>query len=163
MSSSTARGVKNPTKAPHSWFLMPCLVLTCRTFWAGACTGAKQDFMLLALLWCCADSQQAEPGTLPQAEKFQLSLAGGLHMAQSACRGKIPNTASSGRTSEDFNTSNCLFWARPSSSVGEVAWVFVPVCALLLTFYCVYSKLVSLTEFISLCKLEVKQLLQIVL
>lgn len=146
MPSSTARGVKNPSKAPHSWFPTSCLVLMCRSFWADACPGARQDFILLALLWCCADSQWAEPGARPQAEKFQLSLAGGLHMAQSACRGKIPDTASSRRTSKDFNTSNCPFWARPCCSVGGVAWVFVPVCALLLTFYCVYGELVSLCK-----------------
>lgn len=149
MPSSTARGVQNPSKASHSWFLMPCLVLTCRNFWASACAGARQGFILLPLPWCCADSQWAEPGTQLQAEKFSWALCG-LHMAQSACRGKIPNTASSGRTSDDFNASNHLFWARPSSFAEEVAWVFVPVCALLLTFYCVYGELVlALSLFLS--------------
>jgi len=83
--------------------------------------GAGQDLIPPALPRCSAASQQPQPGARPPAEQFGLSLAGGLHMAQPARRGKILNAASSGRTSKDFNTSNCPFWARPSSSVGRVA------------------------------------------
>lgn len=153
MPSSTARGVQNPSKASHSWFLMPCLVLTCRNFWASACAGARQGFILLPLPWCCADSQWAEPGTQLQAEKFSWALCG-LHMAQSACRGKIPNTASSGRTSDDFNASNHLFWARPSSLCWRGCMSFCSSLCSVTDFLLCLRRISSRTEFISFCKLR---------